>query len=95
MLDILHFYSLHPHSPQLEEECQRAYSHLSKSREAAAKIVVPLSLLVAVSSLRRRSFWEITRNLATMVGAGMAISEVSEWNSLSAKLYLLQRSSTD
>lgn len=64
---------------------------LVESRDTALKVVVPFAMVVAVTSLKRRSIWQIGRNMAIMIGGGMAINELLQWNSLSAKMYLLQK----
>lgn len=76
---------------QVKEECEKAYGKLVDSRDTAIKVVVPFAFLVAVTSLKRRSFWQISRNLAIMIGGGMVINELLQWNSLTAKMYLLQK----
>ena len=90
MRDLLQAYT-QGREGQVKEECERAYRRLVKSRDTAGKVVVPLALLVAVTSWKNRSIWQISRNMAIMIGGGMTINEILQWNSLSAKLYLLQK----
>ena len=59
---------------QVKEECEKAYGKLVESRDTALKVVVPFALVVALTSLKRRSMWQIGRNMAIMIGGGMAIN---------------------
>jgi hypothetical protein len=90
-MDILRFYSSHPQTPQVQQECQKAYDQLKEGRINAAKLVLPASLLVAVTSIRKRPMVHIFRNFAAMTVGGMAVNEALAWNSLSGKIYLLLR----
>ena len=75
----------------VKEECEREYGKLVESRQTALKVVVPFALVVAVTSLKHRSVLQIGRNMAIMIGGGMATNELLQWNSLTAKIYLLQK----
>lgn len=75
----------------VKEECEREYGKLVESRSTALKVIVPFVLVVAATSLKHRSFWQITKNMAIMIGGGMTTNELLQWNSLTAKMYLLQK----
>jgi hypothetical protein len=94
-MDILRLYQSHPPSPQLQQECEKAYHQLQDDRLRTAKTLLPLSLLVALTSFRRRPLGQICRNFLLMAGGGMAVHEVMAWNSLSAKVYLLLRATSN
>lgn len=91
-MDIIKLYeSRKPYNPALAKKAQDSYLNLLDKRNFALKCLIPVALIVAISSRKLRTGTEIFRNFAAILLLGGVANEVSIWNEHIGKLYLIYR----